>query len=1162
MPIRGENIGTAYVRILADGSDLSDSIKDAFKDTDDVFEQQGNRHSKMYKKAFADELSSHTTQTTLQNALAKSLARSDALDRYIRSPVWTRFRAGLTRQFGEAGTVAGKRLEESLIEGMSFDRLEARVDNMSKEISDAVREIQRLETAQAKETERVHKESVRNVKAEYDDLINSVERFSTGLSIDRSRKNLIDDLRRIRTEMGRLGLVTHELNLDFNDYHRRIRLAHPDLARFSRLIDTAAFGFGKAFGRGSRNDFLNFMGVVASGMVRLINIVPRGAAALSDFVGRARLAGERGGPIAALGSVVLDLGKVVGSLGAVFAGAFVFAGPLLAILSQLAGVITALASSIGFALVGALGALPAVALPAAAGIATVALAFVNLSEAEEKALKHDVRPVIDAFERLSDVAREGLFDNVASQAERFADVIDGTRVIMRDLGEAVSAVVDGWLTMMETPAFAAFNQMMGVFLPDAIEALGRITGEVVGGLGGLFVGMIPFMRDVLSYLEDITSEFNDWANSTEGQSDIGAFFERTADSLSAVAGFLGSVRDLLFELLDAGQGAGDSLFGSMTENIDQWTQAIRDNPDILDDWFQSAEAFGRALGLVLEGLGDVFSALDNEFSRALTSTVFDIFAGALEGIATVLELVANLFGVGEGAALGFAGQVAAAALVLPRLTGAFTGLQTGLTNFIGTGGTAIGRMAALSAAARTAAGVGGLLALTAGAQSSNTELGVLLQTLGGAATGFAIAGPIGALIGGAGAGLIGLATAGKDAADAAADVKTQWDGVAGTLDEVTGATTAATEAFIYDTLARKGILGQLEQEGISRRLVVDAMLGDIDARQRLNEVMAGEQSELDGLNAKLADLTDKRRDLALQEAEGGGLTGAQRDRLAAYDDEIEKTEEAITAQKNLIDTIDSGKDEIAADTRRMQDRAQALQDFSSLAGKIPKRIISKIEATGIKPTTDGIARIARQYDLMDKREIQSLIEATGVETTVKEVKGVIAILEDLGRQKPKPELDADGRPIRQEVNTAAGLLAGLGRIVVTPKVNVDNSGARAGISETERWLNSIQDETVYVNVERRSGGVQEYTATGGVFTYEQSRIIAEAGPEAVVPLNRPLNQVDPSVRFLSAIAQGIAVPMGSGKRIDVGGITVIAPQADPRAVAVHTVNELASTGYF
>jgi hypothetical protein len=91
------------------------------------------------------------------------------------------------------------------------------------------------------------------------------------------------------------------------------------------------------------------------------------------------------------------------------------------------------------------------------------------------------------------------------------------------------------------------------------------------------------------------------------------------------------------------------------------------------------------------------------------------------------------------------------------------------------------------------------------------------------------------------------------------------------------------------------------------------------------------------------------------------------------------------------------------------------------------------------------------------------------------------------------------------------------------------------------------------------------TASGGVFFGAQTRIIGEAGPEAVVPLNRPLSMVDPSVRALSAFAQGKSVDITAtgrgGKTIEVGAITIITPTEDPRAVAAEVVARMAAASY-
>ena len=74
-------------------------------------------------------------------------------------------------------------------------------------------------------------------------------------------------------------------------------------------------------------------------------------------------------------------------------------------------------------------------------------------------------------------------------------------------------------------------------------------------------------------------------------------------------------------------------------------------------------------------------------------------------------------------------------------------------------------------------------------------------------------------------------------------------------------------------------------------------------------------------------------------------------------------------------------------------------------------------------------------------------------------------------------------------------------------------------------------------------------ARGGVVLGPVTATIGESGAEAIVPLNRPLSQVDPSVRLLSAIAQGKMPGFAAGGLVTGGGrqITVA-----PGAIVVNT----------
>lgn len=70
----------------------------------------------------------------------------------------------------------------------------------------------------------------------------------------------------------------------------------------------------------------------------------------------------------------------------------------------------------------------------------------------------------------------------------------------------------------------------------------------------------------------------------------------------------------------------------------------------------------------------------------------------------------------------------------------------------------------------------------------------------------------------------------------------------------------------------------------------------------------------------------------------------------------------------------------------------------------------------------------------------------------------------------------------------------------------------------------------------------------------------------VVPLARPLSQVDPAVRDVAAFAQGKAPAFasggiaGGGTNIAAGAITIMSPYANPRLVAEETLDALVLAG--
>jgi tetratricopeptide (TPR) repeat protein len=139
-----------------------------------------------------------------------------------------------------------------------------------------------------------------------------------------------------------------------------------------------------------------------------------------------------------------------------------------------------------------------------------------------------------------------------------------------------------------------------------------------------------------------------------------------------------------------------------------------------------------------------------------------------------------------------------------------------------------------------------------------------------------------------------------------------------------------------------------------------------------------------------------------------------------------------------------------------------------------------------------------------------------------------------------------------------------GRIAAIP----NDKQVRIGITETGYnvvygKVRSILDQNgkvVNIIIKGTSAGTgpggpaNPNSASGGLFTNPSARIIGENGPEALIPLSRPLGQVDRSVRGLAALirqgGRGVQASQGktAGKTVNVT-MNVYPAQADPEAVA-------------
>jgi hypothetical protein len=409
--------------------------------------------------------------------------------------------------------------------------------------------------------------------------------------------------------------------------------------------------------------------------------------------------------------------------------------------------------------------------------------------------------------------------------------------------------------------------------------------------------------------------------------------------------------------------------------------------------------------------------------------------------------------------------------------------------------------------ARNVAGAGGILLIADSAGRAGSKLGVLEGAAGGALSGAALgafAGPVGAGIGAAIGGLAGGALAlsrnTKSAGDAAKGSIGDWKTYAGTLDQVSGATTEATRAMILQKAEASGLLAKTRAAGVQDRAVVNAILNGGKARDNVAAAIKREVAAMD------ASIAAKKADLAanIAIASDNSISLAEQTKAAnrnqALRAEIDTMQKKRDAEAKANGTVLAGIGAVQKSITKTQEAAAATRDLTGKLKGIPPLKRTLIEAQGIIPTTKGIVALAEKYQLTPK-QVKTVIGATGVQFTQGQIDHMIKLVGIYGKLHPKPTLDLQTALAEAKIHA---LIAGLGM---------------------------IKDKTVHVTVSTNSTVAEHAavgkpkTAIGGVFSGAQTRVIAEAGREAVVPLDRNLSAVNPSVRYLSAIAQGKAIPL-------------------------------------
>lgn len=773
----------------------------------------------------------------------------------------------------------------------------------------------------------------------------------------------------------------------------------------------ADFGMqvGKMFGKGSRNNALNLIGGTVENLVGLFGKM--------GLTGTSMLSKIAAGGIA----VTISLSALVSVLGAVL------------------GLLTAITSTIVTALVGGAVILAATFAAAATGAGLLAAAFMSLDDDQFANMKKTFAPLKDTMAGIGQLMVKDMipaFDKWASNLQRSMMLIIPTAKVM---GEAFARSGKIVTRSLSGEGFQKFAGAMEKFLPKITVNFSKALGSFLNGMMGSFAALTPSVLRLSDYLAKVAERFSKWATSAKGQNAIANFAKSAEKSIKSLWGFVrefsGYLSDVLFS--SQAQKAGNGMFDSLTKSFENFRKNL--SGDGLKKWFDDALQFGSAAKQAFIGLSNVIAALYDSGVLSMVGEVFKTIGSALQTAAPAVKLFTSAL----GALPPIVANIAVAALVFPRLAAGLTAMKGSMDTAIvsarvlklemstmsGVATKAKAMMTAVGGAARTAAGVGGMVALQKGAEKSGTAMGDLLTIGGAAATGFGVAGPWGAAIAGAGAGLYTIYKRATSAADGTKVLAKSTDSLkassanvttlANSYDLVSGAVTKSTRSVLANYLLvdeqgkKSGDI--MKAAGIEAQTAISAMMGDPAAVSQVNRVF---QSMADSVEPYKAAVVEAELAMKQFKEEQGraSVNGAGRDAAAdnakwtELRNKIKAAEAALKDQKTEVSNTRNawaslnGYGEVSR--KQFNDlRFAALNLNKDLTKAFPTKerrsaIVAEVREEGTVPTAEKINSMIQKFD-MTKPEIKAFVKTVGVDASEAQIRELMRTGEFLTKKELK-----------------------------------------------------------------------------------------------------------------------------------------------------------------
>jgi hypothetical protein len=604
-------VGEAYIRITADNSAMRDAV-----------ERDGARAGKGWANAFSKEVEK------------------------VRS-----------------------RIASALSNPKEFNQLAAAYDNVSDAAEDFVRILQK---------ESRHKRIARGELAKYRDTIyewrDATLRANAAAAATLERNKSLNNMFVLQTQglknltaarkrdaaaaaraqaaAERTAAALQKATPEIEKHNSRIvqwsRDARIGLDRVTIYTDRFGIAMGRAFGKGSRNNFLNWTGSMVGGLTRLsigvFTFPVRAVTHIADTFGTAFSASRAAGLTKmasagkALSAVFRGGGGLAGALAGVVAGGFLLGEVLpgvISLMSMLGGVVSSIVGSIGIGLTGAfLALIPAIG-GAVAGLGALGSVFVSFFKNEDN--KKFVKDFFKPFEDMN----KSYYPKVKTF---LTNIKGGFDDLIKDIKPSIDTFFDSFDAKINDPTTRRDLGKWSDALGRIATSLSNASTSFLSGLTGFFVPVLPYAERLGNIIERIAVDFDTWSGKSTNRNKIAEFMDKAWIAADKVFRIVGNIGGIIGDVFMGGEQTGTTLLDRMLTKL-QEINTFLDTPEgkaKMDEWFGDVKQIGSDIGTLATNIGEMIAAFNSPEGRANATAIMDAVVTMSEAALGVAKLADSI----------------------------------------------------------------------------------------------------------------------------------------------------------------------------------------------------------------------------------------------------------------------------------------------------------------------------------------------------------------------------------------------------------------------------------------------------------------------------------------------------------------------------------------